>query len=117
MSALWHDADYVPEQRFETPLVEKRLEDMALPGEQHQLPDGVTDPFAKLDQVYDVAAAQMERGIKGAAFLHGKPPVTETTDSSPSLPRRRSGEDVQRIQAPKPLEQRVVESVRTDLEQ
>jgi hypothetical protein len=89
MSALWHDADYLPEKRFETPTVEKGLDDMALPNEQHQLPEGVTDPFAKLDEVYDVAAAQMERGIRGTAFLNGKP-------------------------AP---EHRAVESIRTDLEQ
>jgi hypothetical protein len=73
MSALWHDADYVPEQRFETPLVQKSFDDLPLPGEDHQLPPGVTDPFGKMEAAYDVAAEQMERGIKGANFLHGKP--------------------------------------------
>ena len=74
MSALWHDADYIPEQRFETPIVRKTLDDMPLPGEHHQLPEGVDDPFARMEAVFDVAAAQMERGVRGAAFLHGKPP-------------------------------------------
>jgi hypothetical protein len=74
MSALWHDVDYVPEQRFETPVVRTGLEDMALPSEHHQLPEGVPDPFDRMEAVFDVAAAQMERGLKGASFLHGKPP-------------------------------------------
>jgi len=44
MSALWHDTDYLPEQRFETPIVKKTIDDMPLPAEHHQLPDGVADP-------------------------------------------------------------------------
>ena len=116
MSALWHDVDFVPEKRFETPPVEKGIEDWALPGEQHQLPDGVADPFHKLDQVYDVAAAQMERGIKGAQFLHGKPPSAETTDP------RRNADDIARVQQSAPMkgsavDQKFVESIRTDFEQ
>ncbi|OGQ21503.1 MAG: hypothetical protein A2138_14845 [Deltaproteobacteria bacterium RBG_16_71_12] len=75
MSALWHDTDYLPEQRFETPIVRKTLDDLPLPGEHHQLPDGVADPFARMEAVFDVAAEQMERGVRGAAFLHGKPPA------------------------------------------
>jgi len=75
MSALWHDADYLPEQRFETPIVTKMLDDMPLPGEHHQLPEGVADPFARMEAVFDIAAEQMERGVRGAAFLHGKPPA------------------------------------------
>src|SRR5258705_4314531 len=71
MSALWHDIDYIPEKRFETPTVHKGLDDMALPSEQHQLPAGVDDPFKKLDEIYDVAAQQMERGLKGQSFLNG----------------------------------------------
>ena len=91
MSSLWHDVDYLPEQRFETPLVHKHgLEDMALPSEQHQLPEGVDDPFKKLDAIFDLAAEQMDRGIKGASFLHG---------------------------SAKAASQKVVEAVRTDLEQ
>lgn len=72
MSALWHDADYIPEKHLQTPTVEKGLAEMPLPSEQHQLPPGVSDPFAKLDQIYDVAGEQMERGLEGQAFLHGK---------------------------------------------
>jgi hypothetical protein len=82
MSALWHDADYIPEQRFETPKVWRSgVEDMPLPSEQHQLPEGVADPFAKMEAAFDVAAAQMDRGIKGATFLHGKMPPAEHTPS------------------------------------
>ena len=119
MSALWHDVDYIPEKRFETPLVRGGLEDMALPSEQHQLPDGVDDPFKKLDEVYDVAAAQMDRGIKGSTFLHGRPPA-EISDPH----RDNSVDDVTKTMmrnegAPKSAatERKVVEAVRTDLEQ
>lgn len=73
MSALWHDTDYLPEQRFETPVVKKTIDDMPLPAEHHQLPEGVADPFARMEAAFDVAAAQMERGVRGANFLHGKP--------------------------------------------
>jgi hypothetical protein len=103
MSALWHDADYVPEQRFETPLVQRRLEDMALPTEQHQLPDGVADPFAKLDAVFEEAALQMERGIKGAEFLHGKKATIETT---PSRGVERPQESVHAATQPAAIDQR-----------
>lgn len=72
MSALWHDADYMPEKQLRTPSIEKGLNDLPLPSEQHQLPKGAQDAFAKLDQIYDVAGQQMERGLEGQAFLHGK---------------------------------------------
>jgi hypothetical protein len=72
MSALWHDPDFRPVKRFETPLVQKNYDELPLPTEQVELPDGVADPFAKLDAVYDAAAAQMDRGQRGAEFLHGK---------------------------------------------
>ncbi|MDP2343096.1 MAG: hypothetical protein Q8O67_19220 [Deltaproteobacteria bacterium] len=77
MSSLWHDPDFEPVRRFETPLVQKNFEDLPVPTEHHELPDGVKDPFARLDAVYDAAAVQMERGIKGAEFLHGKKPVAD----------------------------------------
>jgi hypothetical protein len=79
MSSLWHDPDFIPESQFAPPRVARMFDDMPLPVEQHELPEGVADPFAKLDAVYDVAGAQMERGIKGAQFLHGKPPVIDAT--------------------------------------
>jgi hypothetical protein len=113
MSSLWHDADYVPEQRFETPVVRTGLEDFALPTEQHQLPDGVDDPFKKLEAVFEVAAAQMERGIKGANFLHGhKPRVDDASD-----PRRVVDAQMNGVQKGTAASQKIVESVRTDLEQ
>jgi hypothetical protein len=114
MSALWHDADYVPEQRFETPVVRTGLEDFALPTEQHQLPDGVDDPFKKLDAVFELAAAQMERGIKGASFLHGqhRPRVDEASD-----PKRVLDAQVNGATKGSAANQKIVESVRTDLEQ
>ncbi len=117
MSALWHDADYVPEQRFEPPLVQKNLGDMALPGEQHQLPDGVPDPFKKLDAIYDLAAQQMDRGIKGVSFLNGKVP----TVNEPKDPLRVSDDItrtmVQGTHKGSAADNKIVESVRTDLEQ
>ena len=72
MSSIWHDPDFEPGRQFQAPIVTKNFDDLPVPTEQHELPDGVSDPFAKLDAVYDVAAAQMERGVKGAEFLHGK---------------------------------------------
>jgi hypothetical protein len=78
MSALWHDPDFQPVKRFETPLVQKSFDEMPLPTEQVELPDGVADPFAKLDAVYDAAALQMDRGLKGAEFLHGKKAPSST---------------------------------------
>lgn len=74
MSSLWHDPDFEPIREFEAPLVLRNFDGLPVPTETHELPDGIEDPFKKLDAVYDVAGAQMERGIKGANFLHGKPP-------------------------------------------
>jgi hypothetical protein len=79
MSSLWHDPDFEPIRQFHAPIVTRNFDDLPVPTEQHELPDGVDDPFAKLEAVYDVASAQMERGLKGAAFLHGKPMVASTT--------------------------------------
>ena len=60
MSALWHDPEFdAPVRRFETPLVQKNFDDLPVPTEHHELPDGVQDPFQKLDAVYDAAAVQM----------------------------------------------------------
>ena len=70
MSSLWHDVDYIPDKRFDVPVVHKGLDEMPLPSEMHQkTSDG--DPYSKQEQIYDVAAAQMERGIAGKHFLEG----------------------------------------------
>ncbi|HEY1101602.1 MAG TPA: hypothetical protein VGF99_21870, partial [Myxococcota bacterium] len=74
MSSIWHDPDFEPIRQFQAPIVTKNFDDLPVPTEVHELPEGVADPFAKLDAAWDVAGAQMERGIKGAEFLHGKPP-------------------------------------------
>lgn len=71
MSSLWHDVDYLPEKRFDVPTVHKGLEEMPLPSEMHQKTSDA-DPFQKQEQIYDVAAAQMERGIAGKNFLEGQ---------------------------------------------
>mgnify|MGYP006883379765 CR=1 FL=1 len=109
MSALWHDVDYVPEKRLETPLVQKGLEEMALPSEEHKLPEGHQDPFAKQEALFDIAAQDMERGIKGMAFLNGttKRPVdnvlevqdTMNATVNPTAPKNAETltEDVQRV--------------------
>ncbi len=75
MSSIWHDPDFEPVRQFQAPLVTKNFDDLPVPTELHELPDGVADPFAKQDAAWDVAAQQMERGLKGAEFLHGKAPV------------------------------------------
>lgn len=73
MSSLWHDADWQPDKSIRIPTVVQKFPDEAelLPSEQHQLPRGF-DAFAKLDEIYEVAGAQMDRGIQGAQFLHGR---------------------------------------------
>lgn len=77
MSSLWHDADWQPDKSIHIPNVVQKFPDEAdlLPSEQHQLPRGF-DAFAKLDEVYELAGAQMDRGIEGAQFLHGRRPTT-----------------------------------------
>lgn len=77
MSSLWHDPDWRPEKAVDVPKVVQRFADEQelLPSEQHQLPRGA-DAFAKLDEIYEMAGAQMDRGIEGAQFLHGKRPTT-----------------------------------------
>lgn len=81
MSSLWHDPDFEPIRQFHAPVVTRNFDDLPVPTEHHELPDGVDDPFAKLEAVYDVASAQMDRGIKGASFLHGKPLVASATSA------------------------------------
>jgi hypothetical protein len=115
MSALWHDLDYIPEKRFETPTVHKGLDDMALPSEQHQLPAGVDDPFKKLDEIYDVAAQQMERGLKGQSFLNGSNSrVNDVAEPSGANVVRHAIVNAQKGGA---LDNRMVDSVRSDFEQ
>ena len=69
-SAMWHDIDYVPDKAIDTPTVQKHLEGMPLPSEQHQVPEGFEDPFAKMDKVYDAAAMQMEPTFHVAGGVH-----------------------------------------------
>jgi hypothetical protein len=71
MSALWHDIDYIPSKHIHTPTVEKQLADQPLPSEEHKLPKG-EQAFQKMDEVYAIAGEQMERGIEGQKFLHGR---------------------------------------------
>jgi hypothetical protein len=76
MSALWHDPEFEPVRQFEAPLVQRNFDDLPVPTEKHELPDGFADPFAKLDAVYDAVEAQNVRGLEGSKFLHGnKPPA------------------------------------------
>jgi hypothetical protein len=116
MSALWHDADYLPEKRFETPIVQKGLQDMALPTEEHQLPEGVPDPFQKLDAVFEAAALQMEKGLVGQAFLHGKSRSLESTAD----PMRHVDDQTATLrnspQKGSVIDQKIIESIRTDLD-
>lgn len=117
ISALWHDVDYIPEKRFETPVVTKMLQDFALPHEEHQLPEGVADPFQKLDLAFELAAEQEKLGRQGQTFLHGKPRAPlEATDP------RRHADDAARVVAQGPvrgsaLDHKVIASVRADLDQ
>ncbi len=81
MSSLWHDPDFEPIRQFEAPLVQKNFDDLPVPTEKHELPDGIADPFAKLDAVYDAVEAQNVRGLEGSKFLHGKKPPSSLDPS------------------------------------
>ena len=135
MSALWHDPDFQPVKRFETPLVQKNFDELPLPTEAVELPDGVADPFARLDAVYDAAAVQMERGLKGAEFLHGKKaPSSVTAPSTPEAnaaaspaaasanPARAGADDPTRLverpraQQHEPMQQHVHQTTSTTLQ-
>jgi hypothetical protein len=97
MSSLWHDAEYKPDRAIHVPTVVPRFaqDDERLPSEQHQLPKGAA-AFAKLDEMYEAAGRQMERGIEGAAFLHGKPPVSSLDRSAPSRDAVAEAQDMTR---------------------
>jgi hypothetical protein len=71
MSALWHDIDYIPDKSIQVPTVQKQLDEAPLPSEEHQLPKG-WDAFSKMDEIYEVAGEQMDRGLDAQNFLYGK---------------------------------------------
>ncbi|MBN2359800.1 MAG: hypothetical protein JXR83_10130 [Deltaproteobacteria bacterium] len=70
-SRLWHDPDYI----YDRPLFPTRVErpiDTQLPYQEHLLPPELpSDPYIAQEKSYDVAFAQMTRGIEGRDFLHG----------------------------------------------
>jgi len=70
-SRLWHDPDY----SYDKPLYPTRVEkpiDTQLPYQEHVLPPELPrDPYVAQEKSYDVAFAQMTRGIEGRDFLHG----------------------------------------------
>lgn len=116
MSALWHDPEFdAPVRRFETPLVQKNFDDLPVPTEHHELPDGVADPFKKLDAVYDAAAVQMERGIKGSEFLHGKKAPTDVV--RPDDPTRMSQERPVALDPAKQTQQKMDQQERNHFRQ
>ena len=80
MSSLWHDTDYLPDKSVHVPQVARRFDDAPLPSEEHQLPKGF-DAFSKMDEVYEVAGEQMDRGIDAQSFLYGKRSVAAATES------------------------------------
>ena len=80
MSSLWHDTDYLPDKSVHVPQVARRFDDAPLPSEEHQLPKGF-DAFSKMDEVYEVAGEQMDRGIDAQNFLYGKKSVAAATES------------------------------------
>jgi hypothetical protein len=107
MSSLWHDPDFLlPEKRLETPIVVRTFDDLPVPTEHHELPPGVEDPFSKMDAMYDIAAQQMERGIRGAQFLHGKNPDREAsgTQARPA--------SAQRVRKPEAIPEVLIEQQR-----
>ena len=70
-SALWHDPDYTYDKPLYPTRVEKPI-DTQLPYQEHVLPPELPrDPYVAQEQSYDVAFAQMTRGIEGRDFLHG----------------------------------------------
>lgn len=95
MSALWHDADYLPDKSISVPTVERQLDETPLPSEEHQLPKG-WDAFAKMDEVYEVAGEQMDRGIDGQNFLYGKKAPTSVDGSALQKEPTAAADDVTR---------------------
>ncbi|MFZ9885926.1 MAG: hypothetical protein ACO3JL_00380 [Myxococcota bacterium] len=73
MSHLWHDQDWQPVKQLDVNRVLRRFDDEQdlLPQVVHQLPSGGAG-FAKLDEAYEIAAAQMDQGLRGSQFLHGR---------------------------------------------
>jgi hypothetical protein len=70
-SSLWHDPDYALEQASPYLRVQKAL-DTTLPYQEHiEPPEIARDPYQAQEKGYDVAFAQMTRGIEGRDFLHG----------------------------------------------
>ena len=72
-SSLWHDPNYEISQDYRPQPVQRGImQGEALPKEDHLLPpERPQDPYNVQEQAYDVAAAQMNRGVEGQAFLRG----------------------------------------------
>jgi hypothetical protein len=70
-SHLWHDPDYSLERASPYFRVQKAL-DTTLPYQEHiEPPQEARDPYQAQEKGYEVAFAQMTRGIEGRDFLHG----------------------------------------------
>ncbi|MFH1808020.1 MAG: hypothetical protein ABIJ09_04705 [Pseudomonadota bacterium] len=69
-SHLWHDPDYSLDRANPYFRVQKAL-DTTLPYQEHVEPEKAQDPYQAQEKGYDVAFAQMTRGIEGRDFLHG----------------------------------------------
>lgn len=73
-SRLWHDPNYEVSRDYRPQPVQRGItQGEALPKEDHLLPpERPQDPYNVQEQAYDVAAAQMNRGVEGQNFLRGR---------------------------------------------
>lgn len=73
-SRLWHDPNYEITRDYRPIPVQKGIESgEALPHEEHLLPpEKPQDPYSVQESAYDVAAAQMTRGVEAQKLLQGQ---------------------------------------------
>lgn len=97
-SRLWHDANVEILKDYRTVPVQKSLDELELPKEEHVLPpEKKADPYTVQEQAYDVAAQQMARGVEGQKLLHGTRANAAAFDAAVSAARERAVmEDVTR---------------------
>lgn len=73
-SRLWHDPNYEITRDYRPQPVQRGITGAeALPKEDHLAPpEKPADPYSAQEQAYDVAAAQMKRGMEGVNLMQGK---------------------------------------------
>jgi hypothetical protein len=99
-SRLWHDPNYEISRDYRPQPVQRGITGgEALPKEDHLLPpEKPQDPYSTQEQAYDVAAAQMKRGVEGVNMLQGKNNVAAFDAAVNAAQNRTELQDVTRTQ-------------------